>query len=219
MLNNPLKYIDPDALAERLVVQVNIVYDRDQFTEEEARKAAAAQVADLKKVYGPLDIDFEVQYTAGSANAEKTTISEGAKDGAVNVFLSKNNTNHNVGVTRANGQIFLILGANQGMNPIGTGVLSHEMGHKFGISWETGIRIGGVDYVADFYNDFHIDTSNAKLRRGGAREGVNWVDDYRKVPPQESIAIIRGGAYYRKRPYRPTTFDIYRVGARKLAGK
>ena len=92
-------------------------------------------------------------------------------------FLNRS-TFQNEGVTRGNGQIFITLGANQGLNPIGEGVLSHEVGHRFGISWRTGISLFGVD-LGNVYTDFHIDTSNAKLRRGGAKEGVNWVDDYR----------------------------------------
>ena len=174
---------------------------------------------DLKKVYGPLDIDFKITYTAGTANSDRTQITSGAKDGNVNVFFSQDRTTfHNKGVTRANGQIFITIGANQGSHPIGTGVLSHEMGHKFGMTSTTGLRFMGID-LGNYYSDFHIDTSNAKLRSGGAKEGVNWVEDYRKVPPRETMLIMKRDILFRKVHYRPTTFDIYRVGARKLAGK
>jgi RHS repeat-associated protein len=213
VLNNPLKYIDPDGFAEKLTVNLNIVYDKRQFTEEEAKKAAAAQVADLKKVYGPLDIDFSVSYTAGTANSAKTQITEGLQAGGINVFLSKSRNEE--GVTRGNGQIFISLASNQKSD---SGLLSHEVAHKLGMTYTTGISIGGVD-LGNVYSDFHINTSNAKLRRGGAKEGVNWWDDYRKAPPTVSSVRICRDLIVSKHPRNPTTFDIYRLGARRLAGK
>lgn len=93
------------------------------------------------------------------------------------------------------------------------------MGHKFGMVINTGLSIGGVDLLGNLISDLAINSANSDLRSGRAKEGVNWFDNWRKVPPHESIVIIRGGAYFRRRPYRATTFDIYREGARKLAGK
>lgn len=149
---------------------------KNQFTEEQARKATAAQVADLKKVYSGLDIVFNVNYTPGSANATLTEITEGERDGNVNVFFSQDRTTFlNQEVTRANGQIFITIGANQGSHHIGNDALSHEMGQKFGTTGNTGLRFMGVDLVGNLYSDFQINTPNAKLRSGKAKEGVNWV--------------------------------------------
>lgn len=93
----------------------------------------------------------------------------------MNVFFSQDRTTlRNQGVTRANGQIFRTIGANQGSHPIGNDALSREMGHKFGMTWNTGLRFMGVDLVGNLYSDFHINTSNAKLRSGKAKEAVDW---------------------------------------------
>jgi len=225
VLNNPLKYVDPDGLAEKLVVDLNIVYDKGQFNEEQARNAAAALLEDLKNVYGKIDIEFNVKFTAGTANSKKTEISKDAvSDGAINVFLSNGVTSKNEGVTRDNGQIFITLGNDQKSNPVSSGILSHEVGHRLGMAWSTGISvpriipyIGGLD-LGNFYSDFHIDTTNAKARRGGAKEGVNWVDDYTKEPPR-AVPAFSKHLGVRMEPYKPTTFDIYRAGARALARK
>ena len=90
-MNNPLKYIDPDGFAETLVVNVNIVYDHERLTEEQIQKAMAAQIADLRKTFGKLDIEFNVTYTAGKAEnltSNRAKITEGKIEGAINVFVT-----------------------------------------------------------------------------------------------------------------------------------
>jgi RHS repeat-associated protein len=220
VLNNPLKYIDPYGLAERITVNLNIVYDKDEYTEEEVKWMLAKQIADAKKVYGALDIDFKVTYTAGSANADKTAITAGRQDGAINVFFSQStNDFHPSGHTNsANGDIFITAGANPN-NKMSDGLMSHEIGHRLGLSYHSGVRIPftSVD-IGNIYSDFLIDTSNSSLRKGGVKEGLHWVDDYRTAtetyywPSRAMMTPLT-------RPRTPTTYDIYRVGARKLAGK
>lgn len=93
-LNNPLKYNDPDGLPPKITIDLNAVYDRDEFTEEQAKKAMDEQIKDLQKTYGALDIEFNVTFTAGTANKDFTEITSGAKDDAVNVFFGKDNNSH-----------------------------------------------------------------------------------------------------------------------------
>jgi len=85
-------------------------------------------MADLAKVYGPLDIAFNVSYTAGSANASKNEITKGLKEGGINVFFSKGRKGEAF-TSGGNGQIFITLPSNQESDST---LLSHEVGHKLG---------------------------------------------------------------------------------------
>jgi hypothetical protein len=66
--------------------------------------------------------------------------------------------------------------------------------------------------------------ANEALRRGGIRYGVHYVDDYRTVSSSGvtpgRAANILGDLATRKTVSRtPTAFDIYRLGARIVAGQ
>jgi hypothetical protein len=57
------------------------------------------------------------------------------------------------------------------------------------------------------------------MYQGSIKEGRDWFDDYRKIPPKDSIVVIRGGAQFRRTYYSPTTYYILRVGAQRFTGK
>jgi RHS repeat-associated protein len=221
VLNNPLKYIDPDGFAEKLVVNLNIVYDKERLTEEQAKKAMAAQIADLKKTYGKIDIDFNITFTAGTAenitDSNKARISEGKVDGAINVFVTSRDR-HAVGSPWSHtdtGETFINLRASS------VGNLTHEVAHQFAFP------SGGLG--RSIWDDFlakggGIERSLIQLRNGWqVNEGTNWVDDYRNV--KETRCCVPGTepwragnpiAYQVQRS--PTILDLYRVGARRFTG-
>jgi len=65
-LNNPLKYIDPDGF-EPIVVKLNIIFDKDQYTKEQKQAFIDSYVAQAKQDLGRLDIEFNVTTTEGTA--------------------------------------------------------------------------------------------------------------------------------------------------------
>jgi RHS repeat-associated protein len=211
-LNNPLKYVDPTGEAEEIVVNLNFVYDKNRFkNEEEARKALTAHIANLNKVYGRLNITFNITFTAGKAadlNTDRLPrITEGKKEGSINVFVT-NQYGPAPGMSiPTRGESFINLYGISSV-PLGGGIVAHEVGHQFGV--------GAKGVLSNIISDIQIELANFNLGVGGrAAEGIDWVDDYRTA-----TQVLTYGRFAQKTiPRRPTTYDIYRVGARRFASK
>jgi hypothetical protein len=131
-----------------VTIDLNIVYDSEQYTDQQARDATAATVEDLKETFKPIGIEFNVTYSPGTRNESDTTtsgeptrIATGQKDRAINVFLFVNNKSggKSGGMYAPNSkQIFLWEGS-MDANPrsknvssgLSVGALAHEVGHLF----------------------------------------------------------------------------------------
>ncbi|MCV5927443.1 hypothetical protein OFO11_36660, partial [Escherichia coli] len=48
-----------------VTIDLNIVYDSEQYTDQQARDATAATVEDLKETFKPIGIKFNVTYSPG----------------------------------------------------------------------------------------------------------------------------------------------------------
>lgn len=173
-MNNPLHFVDPTGKNEEISVHVNIVYDKNTIkTEEAAKELTAKIVADAKKTYKTADIKLVVTYTAGTANTNEASTDNGQKinsgqiDGAVNVYIS--NDNSMITAAKSNtdtGESFI----NYGLHPStlqprqpDEGILSHELGHQFGA---TSQKYGETKTEA------LIESTNNYLRNGVATENV-----------------------------------------------
>ena len=209
-LNNPLKYIDPTGEQdEEITVKVNIVYDKKTIANEQAaKKLTADAVADAVKTYATAGIKLDITYTAGEASTNNIYntdqhITEGKMEGAVNVFISKDMRELTGGRSDTNsGESFINFGRGLGSTmaqvPEKT-ILSHELGHQFGIDSRHG---------NNFSQDYKIDHNNWYLSHG-----------IKTVP--EGARLKRGGLLGTERitMIRNPIIDIYRAGAKRFNKK
>lgn len=216
-LNNPLKYVDPTGGAEKVVVNLNIIYDKEYYASPgDAEKAVAKQVEDLKKVYAPLDIEFKITYTPGSANnltdANKARVAEGVVEGALNVFVSRKGGMDTQFSHTSTGLSYLnMANIESGQYAFTAGALAHEVAHQFGV--------GRPGALSNLIADAQLGWANWMLRRGFVQEGRDWVDDYRNVTYTEYWRNRGEILGHREVQRNPTTYDVYRVGARRFPGK
>lgn len=110
-----------------------------------------------------------------------------------------------------NGQIFLVEGAFKN-RPLSVGDLSHEMGHKFGIAYRTGMeKIFGADPIGNAISDIEINTSIIALRNGRVKEGRDW--------NQTEVRPGFAGAKIGEMSIQRTSYDKLRTGASRFARK
>jgi RHS repeat-associated protein len=208
-LNNPIRYVDPTGETdEEIVVQLNIVYDKDSIgTEEAAKKLTATTVADATKTYATAGIRLEVTYTAGSASTTDTSdvnqsITEGKKEGALNVFVSNDMKNHTGGRSDVNtGETFINYGrahASTIAQAPEKNILAHELGHQFGVNNSS-------------FGNF--------IRREYVIDGNNYLLEMGLTTVRTSPHITRGGILGPERPkiIKNPIIDVYRNGARRFA--
>lgn len=215
VLNNPLRYVDPTGeKEEEIIARVNIVYDRNTIgNEAAARKLTDAAVADAIKTYAAAGIRLEVTYTAGTATGNGSVhvdglkITEGKVDGAVNIFVSENRANWTGGVSNPNtGESFI----NYGRRNPGNDIISHELGHQFGVSSKKS-SLGSIgDWANNHTNDSIIDRTNSNLRRGVTTERIP-----QPVRGRNSTHVPQRPPIIRQLP----TIAVYRNGARRFSPK
>ncbi|MDQ2747738.1 MAG: hypothetical protein M3T96_10830 [Acidobacteriota bacterium] len=84
-----------------IIINLNIVYQDDQYNLQEALVATKATVTDCQNAYSAIDVKFNVIYTRGKGDTSYINdkgaygrIDQGAKEGMVNVLLFANNGYH-----------------------------------------------------------------------------------------------------------------------------
>jgi hypothetical protein len=147
VLNNPLRFVDPDGLEERCTdtekctvrVKVNVVYDKNAnngkgLTDKQKEKFQKDLLAKAQKEFGKSKIELEVTYTQGSLEVTQQGVSiTGAQAGAINVVVTDRlpadlAPTGQEGVAGKAGGLYAI---GVGIDDAGRGVLAHELGHQF----------------------------------------------------------------------------------------
>lgn len=203
---------------DTIIVDLNIVYDKEHYTLETAQKKLKLLTDDAIKVYSSIEIKFYITWTAGGGDYTKWEII-GAKAGFVNVLLCKNmdkNEDKSTAVTQTyyadSGEletenIFLIEG---NLYPFEQRNLAHELGHRFGIVAHYGVSILGYDF-GNATSDTSINKAIVMMRNNLVIKGVDWGRPIRMDPERYTFSS--------KHKLGPTTYDYMRAGAAALARK
>ncbi len=226
--NLPQNYRDEPST---ITVDLNIVYNSDQFTREQVEAAMKPQLKDLANTFGRIAIEFNVTYTSGSVNASRTEITSGAVQGALNVFYFDDSTRIRSYSRTETGNRHIFISQKRGHAAIRAGTLSHEVGHAFGLIG--GLTTSAVNFLGprgnnivtntidNLVSDAQIEAANLWLRNGLVVYGRNWVNDYRTATETiESASRQRQGiGPIRVVPRTPSVWDLYRDGARQIAAQ
>ena len=210
-------FVDPESIS----LNLNIVYDSDDFTETTARETLKDSISDLRRDFGRIRISFKITFSKGSGGDYKSEtgeffkIASGAKDGAINAFLFTNakNLRSSTYFAQPSDQIMMAYGS--GLNDsFGAYTLSHEMGHL--LLAYAGYRASGIG--SNVTQDGEIWAAYV----GSSNYGQDWVNDYRTERPstlRNAWAVAHAGAEPQFTVGRrsPTTLDLYRVGALNVA--
>jgi hypothetical protein len=215
-------------LPETILVEMNIVYDANQMSEDSARSALKDNIAELERAYLQLNVKFRITFTAGASNEDRTLITQGAIEGAINIFLYDNtrgateNGSYYISESR---QIFLTKVAG-GRFREGGGIL-HELGHLFrdlikrdprtGIPVPIKTAAGWIwGDAANYTEDYIINTTNEYLLSGK----VDYRSDF--VPGTVYVfqwALAKIGDMAPKRELKPNSMQILRMGAMTVASQ
>ena len=132
-----------------IIINLNIVYQDDQYTLQEAQAATRATVADCQSAYSAIEVKLNVIYTPGKGDASYTNekgaygrIAQGAKEGMVNVLLFTNSGYHGGRsgslYNPSSEQIFIWEGsvdvkprAKNVSDTLSSGAIAHELVHLF----------------------------------------------------------------------------------------
>lgn len=206
------------AAGDTIIVDLNIVYDKNQYTVEKAQQILQPLIDDAIKIYSAIEIKFYITWTAGGGDYTKWEII-GAKDGFVNVLLCKNinkNEKDSTPVTQTyyaetgeieTANIFLIEGHLYGFEQRN---LAHELGHRFGIVAHYGVSIRGFD-LGNITSDISINKAIVMLRNNLIIKGVDWGRPTNLRPERYT--------FLPSHKLGPTTYDYLRSGAMRLARK
>ncbi|MBK7708647.1 MAG: RHS repeat-associated core domain-containing protein [Acidobacteria bacterium] len=131
-----------------VTLKMTIVYDKQQYTEDEAKAATKSNLEELAKTYGNVGITFDVNYEAGDRDTSRVNDDgvpariKNAKDGSIIVFLFQNTKYHGGKAGSAyipeSQQIMIWEGGlpdkkigSEAPNKLSSWAIAHELGHLF----------------------------------------------------------------------------------------
>lgn len=218
---------------DTIIVDLNFVYETNQFNELQAKAAIQKQIAFAEKVYGVIEIKFFKAWTAGKGNWKTLTIKEGRKPNYVNVMLTTRDDNKAVSATNVIPgksasediikDIFLIQSQFEGGGGLSDYSLSetslaHELSHKFGLVGDPSDKVFGSDTffgynVRNWVSDAEINDAIKILNRGAVKKGFNWgnLGKSRSLPSGVLPANMK--EFWAS----ISTYDNLRIGARRLS--
>lgn len=206
--------------SDTIIVELNIVYDKNIYTLEKAQQILKPLIDDAENVYSAIEVKFYITWAAGTGNYEKFEISSGAKEGCVNVFFTYNvdkNARDSIAVTQTffddkgelgTKNIFLVRGFYDFLQRN----LTHELGHRFGIVTYSGKKFLGYD-IGNYTSDKVINTAILMMRNRLVVKGIDWKGEFDSISEPFRHLRLRG------KNYGPTTLDYMRAGARQLSRK
>jgi hypothetical protein len=201
-----------------ITVDLNIVYEKSQYSEVLAKEVVQPLVDVAIQCYGVIQIKFNVVWTQGEGSFEENKITAGRKEGFVNVFLSKSKLHNSTTRTDAKidknrnitlKDIFLSEGQFKNRSFYGSD-LAHELAHKFGIA-TYGFKIWGTDIVAgNFFDDIALYLALGRMWTGTVIKYIDW---------EKPLSTLGSSSVRISPEFKPTIFDLLRAGARKLGRK
>lgn len=209
---------------DTIIVDLNFVFEKSQFNQIKTQESFSKHIAFAEKVYGVIDIKFYSTWTAGTGDWEKRTITEGRKDGFVNVYLSVRKQKDGFAATdtvvdEKTGEIttkdiFLAKGQLEGGGitnySLREEALAHELGHKFGIVAYYGKKIPFTDVdIGNIPTDIEINSAISTLARGAVRKNIDW----NKLGRSKPVVVSNMREFWET----VTTYDKIRLGARGLS--
>ena len=210
-------------------LDLNIVYDEDQYNIIEAHTAADATVQDCKNTYGAVNIEFNVSFSPGKGDTSYINtdgsygrIARGAKNGAINVLLFANykfNGRSSSLYNPASEQIFMWEGsmydkptAKNAGDPLTSSAIAHELGHLF--FYYAGLYMT-ESWLNNGIQDGQINYSLNQMRYNPLFFQDNRLSDYynfrRDVNPLRLDFLAPRGSNRK-----PTSEQLLRLGAKKV---
>ncbi len=198
---------------DAIVIDLNIVYEKNQYSETRAKEIIQPQLDIAVKCYNEIEIKFYVVWTAGEGSYEESKII-GRREGFVNVLLIKSKLHNSVTRTDAvinetdnkilTRDIFLLEGQFKNRGFWGSD-LAHELAHKFGIATYL-FKIPWTQMVmGNIFDDVAIYAALGRMWTGLIIKYVHW------GKPPLSIRVSK--------EFQPTIFDYLRGGAKALSRK
>jgi hypothetical protein len=217
--------------SETIVVDLNIVYDPNLITYNNPQQTKLEYIQQNLKpklnywteTLSKINLDYTIRYTSGTVDQERIDITSGRTEGMVNIFYSNDPKSlWAYAKTEPFSQNIFISELKKDFMYDRT--LCHEIGHLFGITGMSGIysfdKYYVISRIPNLISDAKINSALNQLSSNETVKGIDWIDDYRKVPryfyhtPQ--IAKLGINATKRVIQREPTVLDIYRYGARML---
>ncbi len=211
-----------------VTIDLNIVYDENQYTLEQAQAAVKDTVKDLQDTYSAISVEFNVTYTAGQADYSKAnnngspgTITKGAVQGSINVFLFANNKFNGRSSSLYNPktvQIFMWEGtfsdtpsASNVTDKLSSSALAHEVGHLF-------FHFAGMPMTESVSNNVSQD-AGIGYATNQMRYNPLFIADSELPDDFDYNKISKGGLYTPPKgtKHNPTYEQLLRFGAKRVA--
>ena len=204
-----------------LVVNLNIIFDKDKYSEAQRQAIVDSYLAQAQKDFGNIEIQFNVTVTEGSAsntaNHNTHQITSGAAEGAINVFVTPGSVGPSPEVSNyGKGQIWLSTGgSNNSQDP---GNLTHGIIHVLGIAG----GVNGFKSPANSSTDRWYLLGSAivyALTSNDAESATQGVQDHLRAQSIRGPSIFPPAGHYFPDPVIKQRTDILREGARKYLKK
>ena len=211
-------------------LNINIVYDENQYTSAQAQVTTANVISYLAESYGNINIKFNISYSAGKGDSSLVNrdgaygrIASGAVSGKINVLLFANNkySGKSGSLYYPPTELIAIWEGSMDVNPksqnvsktVSSSAIAHELGHLFfhyaGLSMSQTlennlIQDGGIRYAL----------SQMKYNPLFAKDS--------QLPDNFEYKKMKKGGFYpipSKTKYNPTSEQLLRLGVKRLAAK
>lgn len=212
-------------------IDLNIVYQDDQYNLQEAQTATKATVADCQNAYAAIDVKFNVIYTPGKGDASYVQadgsygrIAQGAKEGMINVLLFANNGYHggrSGSLYNANSeQIFIWEGsvdvaprARNISDTLSSAAIAHELTHLF-------FHYAGLATEPSFWN-YANQESGIRYAVNQMRYNPFFSPDPKLPDDFDYTKDLKYGGFGYMPPsgtrYKPTYEQLIRIGAKRIS--